>query len=580
MTRALIAIAAALVLAGSAFFFLTSEEGVPDGAPTLDQMADSIGATLMMNVYRGHVPERSGEIMLVPKPHRFILSRWDMTTLGTAAPEPQTSHPNPWNYLAHVPLIGYGPGYFPARQDDTQVDISQIAPTYAQALGTQLDGASAPLPGFKPGTRPPKAIVTVVIDGGGWNALRQHPYSWPTIRSLAEEGSSYTRAHIGSAPSITGALHATIGAGVYPLVHGLPGNQMRGPDGANTDTWKQDADPEFLRVNTLSDLHDLEENNRAQHVTVAFEDWHLGMLGHGAMTEGGDKDVAVIWDTDAAEWTINEDFYEFPSYVADNDVDVLAGYEAALDPRDGVRDGKWFGHPTADLATAKLGPYHLRYASAGFSRLTGDVVMEVLREERVGKDAVPDVAWFELKTPDYAGHAFNVTGPEQGDVLRETDRVIERVKSYLDAEVGTGSYLLLITADHGQQPLPDGVGGWRINGKELEADIEQRFGPIIEKITPVDIYVDMEAVEREDVSLADVSRYISVYTIGENIPDGEPGANRVPEGRLGELLFAGAFPTDYLRSLDEAAIEGFGDSDYPEGEFVFQDPIPEAEESS
>jgi hypothetical protein len=312
---------------------------------------------------------------------------------------------------------------------------------------------------------------------------------------------------------------------------------------------------------------------------VAFEDWHLGMLGHGAMTEGGDRDVAVIWDTDEAEWTINEDFYEFPDYVTDNDVDVLAGYEAALDPRDGVRDGKWFGHPTADLATEKLGPYHLRYASAAFSRLTGDVVMEVLREEQVGKDAIPDLAWFELKTPDYAGHAFNVTGPEQGDVLRETDRVIGRVKSYLDDQVGTGDYILLVTADHGQQPLPDAVGGWRIHGTEMETDIEREFGPIIEKITPVDIYMDMDAVESEGVSLTDVCRFIAAYTIGENIPEDAPGADRVPEGRLDELLFAGAFPTDYLQSLDEATIQGFGDSDYPDGEFVFVDPIPEVEES-
>ena len=93
-------------------------------------------------------------------------------------------------------------------------------------------GVSAPLPGLdQPDRTPPKAIVTVVIDGGGWNALQAHPDSWPNIAGLMRDGTTYTNATIGSAPSITGALHANFGTGTYPVTHGIPGNQMRGPDG-------------------------------------------------------------------------------------------------------------------------------------------------------------------------------------------------------------------------------------------------------------------------------------------------------------------------------------------------------------
>ena len=61
------------------------------------------------------------------------------------------------------------------QENNDLVDISQIAPTFADFLGTSLDTDSPSLPGATTGRRPPKAIVTVVIDGGGWNALRQHP---------------------------------------------------------------------------------------------------------------------------------------------------------------------------------------------------------------------------------------------------------------------------------------------------------------------------------------------------------------------------------------------------------------------
>jgi predicted AlkP superfamily pyrophosphatase or phosphodiesterase len=125
----------------------------------------------------------------------------------------------------------------PNQSVDRVADIADLAPTYAQILGMddfEADGAVLDELAESFPDKPPKIIFTVVIDGGGWNALQEHPEQWPFIRSLRREGLTYTNATIGSAPSITGALHATLGTGSHPLHHGIPGNQMRGPDGANT----------------------------------------------------------------------------------------------------------------------------------------------------------------------------------------------------------------------------------------------------------------------------------------------------------------------------------------------------------
>ena len=186
--------------------------------------------------------------MLVPKPHNFLIGDWDLTTLGTDKPTFSTSHPNPWAYLARVPIIVYGDGIPAGREIEEITDITQLAPSYARLLGFDMGaGVSAPLPGLdQPDRTSPKAIVTVVIDGGGWNALQAHPDSWPNIARLMEEGTTYVNATIGSAPSITGALHATFGTGVYPTTHGVPGNRMRGPDGSNIDAWLDNADPRYL----------------------------------------------------------------------------------------------------------------------------------------------------------------------------------------------------------------------------------------------------------------------------------------------------------------------------------------------
>jgi Type I phosphodiesterase / nucleotide pyrophosphatase len=569
-TRVFVVACAAILIALAAVYVLSPPEGLPAGAPTEDEMADALGSQIMEHLRRGHVPGRAGEVMTVPKPHHFLINGFDLTTLGSATPELRSSHPNPWDYTARVPFAFYGPGLVRRGLEVRRpVDISALAPTYAKLLGMsdfEADGEALdeiPVP-----EKRPRAIVTVVLDGGGWNVLQQHSQSWPAIAALMREGTSYVNATIGSAPSVTGALHATFGTGFYPTGHKIPGNQMRGPDGANTDAWQLNADPSFLEKPTVSELWDEATDNRAVVGTLSYEGWHLGMVGHGAQRGGADHDIAVLWEAEdeagkpSNEWWINEEFYELPAYLHEPDLDTLESYEAGLDERDGVADGTWFGHTLEELREARIRP-----GTPAFVRFNGDAVVDILRRERIGRDAVTDLFWVELKMPDYAGHAWNMLAPEEGDVLAETDRQIARFRALLDARVGRGRYVLAVSADHGQEPLPENFGGWRIATEELERDVEERFGDgIVEKITTVDFFMDMDAVEREGVDLGDVARFLGAYTIGDNIAVDQAGAEFVPESRLDDRLFAGAFSTEYLGSLSDADIASYGDSDYPEGD--------------
>ena len=560
---------AALVLAALAAYVVLPDRGGSAGeeARSQDAMADELGAQIMEHLYRGHVPGRSAEIMLVPTPHSFLVTQWPLTTLGTDTPYLSTSHPNPWNYLTRVPIVLNGPGYLPeATTINRPTDIASLAPTYGAILGVDMpetDGAPWPEIVEPAGDRKPKAIVTVVIDGGGWNTLQEHPDAWPAIKYLMQTGTTFTNATIGSAPSITGALHATFGTGDYPIHHGLPGNQMRRADGTNVDTWLQNADPRFLRTPAISELWDEQNDNKPFVGTVSYEGWHLGMIGHGAQREGGDRDVAALWEIEDEAWWVNEDYYELPSYL--ESTDALSAYEVELDERDGLTDGTWFGNAIDELRDPDTAS---RPGTPAFVRLTGQAVIDVMRHEKVGKDSLTDMLWVEFKAPDFAGHIWNVESPEEEDVLRETDNQIARIKKELVKTAGERNYILAISADHGQQPLPDNHGGWRISSNELERDIEDEFGAdVIEKISPVDIYVNSDKMSEADVSLEDLTGFISKYTIGDNIPEGFPGADRVPEGRLDEQLFVGAFTTDYLKSLTQDRIESFGDSDYEEGDF-------------
>ncbi|CAN5582974.1 hypothetical protein BH24ACT26_BH24ACT26_17110 [soil metagenome] len=574
--RVLTVVIAALVVAAGAAYALRPESGAPGDAPTEDAMASAIGAQIMENLRRGHVAGRSGEVMTVPKPHHYLIGEWDLTTLGGDEPVTTSSHPNPWAYTARVPIIFYGPGRVPAGVELTDVvDSANIAPTYAAILGMdEFEADGAPLPdvaGPSEGKPPPKAIVTVVLDGGGWNVLQQHPEQWPTIDRLRAGGTSYVNATIGSAPSITGAIHATLGTGDYPIHHRIPGNQMRGPDGRNTDAYQKSADPTYLESPAMSELWDEANGNQPWVGTVSYEGWHLGMIGHGAQRDGGDRDVAVLWEAEGSTWTSNEDFYELPSYLQSTDLERLESYEESLDPRDGLEDGTWFGSTLEELQEETVRP-----GTPAFVRFNGDAVIDIMRNEDFGDDDLTDLFWIEMKMPDYAGHAWNMLRPEEGDVLFEVDKQIARMKAELDRSLGRDGYILAITADHGQQPLPELFGGWRINANELERDIEERFGSdIVEKVTTVDVFMDMDVVEDSGVDLAEVARYIGSYTLGDNIPANLPGADHVPEARLDDALFAGAFSTGYLQDLSAEEAASFGAGDYEESNLTLPD-VPDS----
>lgn len=567
--RVLLVAGVAIVLAAGAVLVLNAgdpKEAEHGPVATTEEMGKSIGSEVMLHIARGHVPGRSAEVYLVPKPHYYFAGDVDLTTLGTDTPWTATAHPSPWSYAARVPIIFYGPGLIDeGKEIYDKVDIAGIAPTYADILGVdglEAEGEALPEIVASAQGKKPKVIFSVVLDGGGWNALQEHPDSWPTIKKLAGGGTSYVNANIGSAPSITGALHATFGTGTYPRTHGLPGNQMRAPDGENVDAWLENADGRYLEAVTVSELWDEQNDNKPTIGAVVYEGWHLGMIGKGALRDGGDKDVAALWDHTNNEWWTNEDYYELPPSLATTDINRFESYEEGLDPEDGLDDGNWYGHSLEELREEPTRP-----GTPAFTRFTGDAVIDTMRDTKLGSDNLTDMFWVEMKMPDFAGHLWNMLEPEEAAVLKETDDQVARFKAELDKTVGEGNYIIMISADHGQQPLPDLLGGWRINTSEFQKDVETEFGNVVEKVTTTDIFMDMDAVEEQGIDLGEVAEWASGYTIGENIGLERPGADRVPPSRLDDLIFAGAFSTDYIQDLAEnpEKIESFGPGEYEEG---------------
>ncbi|MGH2752254.1 MAG: alkaline phosphatase family protein [Actinomycetota bacterium] len=495
-------------------------------------------------------PSRDLDLVLVPYARNYV---------GSFS---YTPHSGPYGYLQRIPMIWYGPNFIESKgriDPGREVTIADIAATQAELLNFDWPATRSQPPMtevLKETDERPRLLVTVSIDGGGINALEEWPHTWPTINRLMNEGTSYTNAVVGSSPSITPAVHTSISTGVFARFHGVTsiavrqdngdivGGFARNPDASGAAV----ADPRVnLDVPTLPDLWDRANGNEPIIAGVLSGNYAMGMVGFGAAMEGGDKDILAMHGQD--DWGTNDKFYKVPDYFNNGE---LAGPEdliEAVDRLDGKADDKWRGHDIPIASSPVLAPLQNR------------VMFETIDREGMGDDDLTDLLYVQYKSPDAAGHKYNMIAPEQGDVIESVDTAIDALISFLDETVGADGYAMVITADHGQTPL--GMGGWPINRNEVVNDIHTRFskegveGRLVQRTSSTSFFMHRANMKAHGVTPEEISSFLTRYTIGDNIPDGEPVAEGF-EDRLDERIFAGVFPGRDLTDV-VSCTNAFGD---------------------
>jgi hypothetical protein len=505
----------------------------------------------LRRVRRGLFPGRSPDVVFVPRAPNFFG--------GFSA----TTHSGPWNYVQRVPLVFYGPGYFRARgalELAREVTLADVAPTLAELLG-------APWPARRAGrvlnevllpserrARPPALLLTVVWDGGGWNVLERWPRAWPGLAEMMKSGTSVTNATVGSSPTVTPAVHATIGTGAFPRETGIVDIPLRA-GGEIVPYSFPGADPSYLRLASVADIYDRSVNNAAEVGMLAYQAFHLGMMGRGAQIPGGDRDLGIIVSeergadaTDPGHFWTNNSFYDVPPYL-----EAITGFEGYLDTvdrADGRLDRAWRGH--IDLTD----PTHVRHSPVWVLFQT-KVIETLLAREGFGNDAIPDLFFTNYKQIDDVGHNWNMLNPEMREVLQYSDASLGALTHWLDEHVGRRRWAMVVTADHGQAPDPAAVGAWPIGIGPLKADVASHFG-----VEPGDLFAEERPVgfwlERgAPVTPGEIADYLMGYRLRDNASS----ADAVPDqyrSRLDERLFAAAWPSRAMERVWACALRRAG----------------------
>jgi Type I phosphodiesterase / nucleotide pyrophosphatase len=493
------------------FAACTSEEGPPsdesstrEPGPAETENCDSL-RPLIQRVRRGWYQGRSPELGFVVR---------EPNVMGLA---PNPPHDGAWDFLAEVPLVMYGPGVIAARGIvDKPASMVDLAPTAAALVDFDSwpsRSGLARVEALEPGAPPPRLVVTIVWDGVGDNVLRAHPNAWPFLKRIMGRGTAYSEMTIGSTPSNTAPIHASLGTGAFPRAHGVVSVSQEDSSGRAVDPWA-DEDPSTLELATLGDLYDRSRDNAPEIGVVATVNWHLGMIGHGAALPRADHDLAALLSSSGSTFG-NAGFYDIPSDIDDSG---LQENSSTLDSADGRRDGHWGDHPLDNPAILATSPAYAAWQQ--------EALEQVIAGRGFGADEVPDLLYTNFKQPDSSGHRWGMSSPEVGETVRAVDRALERLVSFLNRSVGRGRWALMLTADHGQTPSPRDTGGFQIQGSMVREVLNEEFDRTSDGVDLVargrasGVSTNAGQPKANDVTLDEMAEWLAALTMDEALGEG------------------------------------------------------------
>lgn len=474
--------------------------------------------------------EYSGHVIVVPARHNFIVDQeWiaadqeshlpPSAGKGPVLKHAWTTHGSSWDYDTDIKFVMFGPGFVKEHVRLGKTTLQNIAPTYAELIGTE------PPPGsmgrvmkeaLVGGTRRPKVILTIVMDGGGLNLYRAWPDAWPTIASLASRGVEYTEAKVTQLETATAPSHAAIGTGGYPVRTHLLANEVYQPETNDLVSSFDDLSSRLVAAPTLADVYGSRTGHRAVVIGASFSAMPaLAMTGHGSSLDPGNKNQIVVffakptkptWKEqfpgtgDERRLMTNPDLFRFPTY--------LLGRK----PEPYVREltsgsGTWMGHQV----TGELVPF----TPAGV-RFDCDNVLLMMEHEPIDSAETTALIYVNFKGTDLSSHRWGFESLESREALVAQDKCIGRLLQKLNQRVGEGQYVVTIASDHGMAPLPELVNGHRLDLARLLELINRRFGAEISLGGGfVDLWFDQEKMKNRGITNRDIAGFLRSLSAGD-----------------------------------------------------------------
>lgn len=344
---------------------------------------------------------------------------------------------------------------------------------------------------------------------------------------LAREGTRVTRMEYAHAVTDTAPGHAALYTGKTPRETGIFGNEifegatrvsiLRDRDAKQVtpggNTGRASSSPRVLAVPTVSEAW-LAANPSGRLVSLSWKD-------RGAILPAGHvKDRATVLWFDA-----NEDTW-VTSTAFTNEMPAFVKREIEAHPARSFRTGKWTPLDPAWLAahakTADDAPgegdleglgvrFDHAVASAKAMRATpfSDLMLLSMAEaalDDLAQSGGPAMLLVSLSANDYVGHVFGPESHEAWDELLRLDGALARLFASLDARVGPDGWSAVLSADHGNVPLPEALAA-RAKTCKLQDSFERPCAGV--RLLPDELGARLHAAEPAVVGICDPWVFVS-----------------------------------------------------------------------
>jgi len=333
----------------------------------------------------------------------------------------------------------------------------------------------------------PKLVVLVYFDQlrGDYLSRWKDQFQDGGFRRLTGEGAWFTNCHYPYGYTVTGAGHASVATGCPPVLHGVVGNDWfdraagKSVNCVGADRYEQippktvvDPDdttkkvsgggvsPERLLRPTIADV--LKKGTNQRGIVVSISGKNRG----AALPAGQHPDAAYWMDSGTGQFVTSTYYRDVPhAWVVDfnrskpadrwkgktwerlrPDLDYtkLSGPDdMAGESKGAAGQGRTFPHPFEPTdGKTKPAYYSAVYSSPFGNELVLELAERAIVAERLGTDEIPDLLSLSFSSNDAVGHAWGPDSQEVLDVTLRADRIVSRLLSVLDQQVGKGRYVL------------------------------------------------------------------------------------------------------------------------------------------
>jgi predicted AlkP superfamily pyrophosphatase or phosphodiesterase len=360
----------------------------------------------------------------------------------------------------------------------------------------------------------PRLVVLISLDQCRQDYLERFRPAFGTggFERFRTSGASFVNSSFGHARTSTGPGHAAMLTGSYGDVNGIVANHwfdratgrmvycVEDDSSLAVGSPGNGASPRNLATYTLGDELKIRSGFLSKVVSLSHKD-------RAAVLMGGKLADLALWLRDSVFVTSTYYRSALPAWVERfNRSRRFARYvrktwnlspaAARLAPRfaddvswedGGAGLGRTFPHRITGTDTSRLTKsfFAALLTSPYGNEILADLAKEAVRAETLGRRGVTDLLCVSFSGTDYMGHAYGPYSLEVADMMVRMDALLADFFRFLDARIGRGKYVVVLTSDHGVAPAPEfllrhrpQLDAGRISGKTIRAGVDSALAQL------------------------------------------------------------------------------------------------------